>query len=152
VKWFCNGNFWGKWLCANIYWHSILFLVKHFHLWCTCRGFYKGHKNHIQIITFAKDVKFIVYGKKRTEEIIPLRLDENFSNYNYDLHQLGETSLLNLGISCARDFMLDYIHLVCLIGVVNRRLCFLKQGEPCLNRFLYFQKKLNCRLRKIRIC
>nr|XP_047128984.1 uncharacterized protein LOC124809195 isoform X3 [Hydra vulgaris] len=55
------------------------------------------------------------------------RLTEEFNTFVYTQHQKSLTPLAQLEISCISDFVLDYMHMVCL-GVVRRILTFLKSG------------------------
>ena len=57
-----------------------------------------------------------------------LRTDKDFADLNYPNHQHEKSALINHGIQCVSQFVLDYMHLVCL-GVVKRILYFL-QGGP----------------------
>ena len=61
----------------------------------------------------------------------PLRSEEKFRNNEYTHHQVAVSPLVYLGInvSCVDDFVLDYMHLVCL-GVVRKTLNYLfKKGR-----------------------
>ena len=58
----------------------------------------------------------------------PSRTDQLFNQYNYHpLHQLSRCTLPDYGILCISEFVLDYMHLVCL-GVTMRILIFMKEG------------------------
>ena len=58
----------------------------------------------------------------------PSRTDQLFNQYNYHpLHQLSRCTLPDYGILCISEFVLDYMHLVCL-GVTRRILTFMKEG------------------------
>ena len=60
-----------------------------------------------------------------------LRDDERFQNGGYlGDHQKEISPLIDLGISCVRQFPFDYMHLV-LLGVLKRILIFLTKGPPC---------------------
>jgi hypothetical protein len=56
-----------------------------------------------------------------------LRSDSDFRNFFYRNHQTSLSPLVEVGVSCIKDFSLDYMHLVCL-GVVRRLLYFLFKG------------------------
>ena len=67
-----------------------------------------------------------------------LRSDASFNQLLYlNGHQIGVSPLSSLGASLINDFVLDYMHLVCL-GATKRILTFLKQGpRTCrLSNFL----------------
>lgn len=55
------------------------------------------------------------------------RTDERFQNFDYDIHQIKKSPLIDIGLPCVTMFSLDYMHLVCL-GVTKRILTFLKQA------------------------
>ena len=58
----------------------------------------------------------------------PSRTDQLFNQYNYHpLHQLSRCTLPDYAILCISEFVLDYMHLVCL-GVTRRILTFMKEG------------------------
>ena len=58
----------------------------------------------------------------------PSRTDQLFNQYNYHpLHQLSRCTLPDYGIFYISEFVLDYMHLVCL-GVTRRILTFMKEG------------------------
>ena len=57
----------------------------------------------------------------------PSRTDQLFNQYDYHpLHQLSRCTLPDYGILCVSEFVLDYMHLVCL-GVTRRMLAFMKE-------------------------
>ena len=57
----------------------------------------------------------------------PVRTDTKFSKHDYDIHQKSKAPLINAGVSCVRQFCLDYMHLVCL-GVTRRIINYLRKG------------------------
>lgn len=62
----------------------------------------------------------------------PLRLDADFSNAKTDSdneHHRGKTPLSRLPVGLVTDFVMDYMHLVCL-GVVRRLLNYWLKGPP----------------------
>ncbi|XP_057291715.1 uncharacterized protein LOC130656398 [Hydractinia symbiolongicarpus] len=59
------------------------------------------------------------------------RTDAGFLKYEYKKHQLKLSPLIQYNICCVTDFVLDYMHLVCL-GVVKRLLNFLIKDGPRL--------------------
>ena len=56
-----------------------------------------------------------------------IREDSKFSSFEYEDHQIQRSPLIDYGISCVKQFPLDYMHLVCL-GVMKRILLFMKEG------------------------
>ena len=56
-----------------------------------------------------------------------LRTDELFLSCSYETHQKQPSPLLLCGVSCVKQFSLDYMHMVCL-GVTKRILHYLKKG------------------------
>ena len=60
-------------------------------------------------------------------EIRNPELMRNFQNYQYPQHQKFASPLINAGIKCTEQFLLDYMHMVYL-GVVKRIVSFLKRG------------------------
>ena len=61
-------------------------------------------------------------------ERCPSRTDQLFNQYDYHpVHQLSRCTLPDYGILCVSEFVLDYMHLVCL-GVTRRMLTFMKEG------------------------
>ena len=56
-----------------------------------------------------------------------IREDSKFSSFEYEDHQIQRSPLIDYGISCIKQFPLDYMHLVCL-GVTKRILLFMKEG------------------------
>ena len=56
-----------------------------------------------------------------------IREDSKFSSFEYEDHQIQRSPLIDYGISCVKQFPLDYMHLVCL-GVMKRMLLFMKEG------------------------
>ena len=77
---------------------------------CQVKGFYEEHR--------------VVYIDNNPSTP---RLTEEFNSFLYTDHQKSLTPLAQLKISCVSDFILDYMHMVCL-GVVRRILTFLKSG------------------------
>ncbi|CAC5385966.1 unnamed protein product [Mytilus coruscus] len=61
------------------------------------------------------------------DDLPPLRSEACFNNFEYNDHQVKLSPSVHAGISCIKNFPLDYMHLVCL-GVVKRILQFIKQG------------------------
>ena len=58
----------------------------------------------------------------------PSRTDQLFNQYDYHpLHQLSRCTLPDYGILCISEFVLVYMHLVCL-GVTTQMLTFMKEG------------------------
>ena len=58
----------------------------------------------------------------------PSGTDQLFYQYDYHpLHQLSRCTLPNYGILCTSEFVLHYMHLVCL-GVTRRMLTFTREG------------------------
>lgn len=55
------------------------------------------------------------------------RTDEKFKLVHYTVHQKKATPLIATGIGCVSQFVLDYMHVVCL-GAVKRLLTFLIKG------------------------
>ena len=43
--------------------------------------------------------------------IIPLCMDEDFTNFRYENHQVQKCPFINASISCVKSFALDYMHL-----------------------------------------
>ena len=56
-----------------------------------------------------------------------IKEDSKFSSLEYEHHQIQRSPLIDYGISCVKQFPLDYMHLVCL-GVTKRILLFMKEG------------------------
>ena len=58
----------------------------------------------------------------------PSRTDQLFNQYDYHpLLQLSRCTRPDYGILCISEFVLDYMHLVCL-GVTRQMLTFIKEG------------------------
>ncbi|CAJ1074006.1 uncharacterized protein LOC128029257 [Xyrichtys novacula] len=56
------------------------------------------------------------------------RTDERFKTVRYTCHQKKKTTpLIKTGVGCVSQFVLDYMHVVCL-GAVKRLLTFLIKG------------------------
>ena len=55
------------------------------------------------------------------------RTDEKFRNVQYTEHQKKATPLITAGVGCVTQFVLDYMHVVCL-GAVKRLLTYLIRG------------------------
>ncbi|KAL7392719.1 hypothetical protein ABVT39_000695 [Epinephelus coioides] len=66
----------------------------------------------------------MVYTDHATQE---RRTDEKFNTVEYRVHQKKASPLITAGVGCVSQFVLDYMHVVCL-GVVKRLLIFLIQG------------------------
>ncbi|XP_071139291.1 uncharacterized protein [Mytilus edulis] len=64
---------------------------------------------------------------KVTDDMAPKRTEESFKNYEYKIHQVAKSPLIDAGLACIKSFPLDYMHLVCL-GIVKRTLTFFRQG------------------------
>lgn len=77
---------------------------------CRTKGTYEGR---------------VVLGSK--EPCAVERTEEAFYQMAYKDHQVKTSPLTMAGISCIRQFPLDYMHLVCL-GVVRRMLNYMRQG------------------------
>ena len=77
---------------------------------CTIKGYHKNGR----VVLCSNDVH-------------PLRTEEEFHDQEYTDHQNARSPLSDCGILCIKGFPLDYMHLVCL-GVVKRLLWFLKKG------------------------
>ncbi|CAB3993355.1 Hypothetical predicted protein [Paramuricea clavata] len=70
-----------------------------------------------------------------------LRTDELFSSLSYEVHQKELSPLLTCGVSCVKQFILDYMHMVCL-GVTKRILHYLKNG-PCKCKLSSIPRKVS---------
>nr|XP_047132691.1 uncharacterized protein LOC124811349 [Hydra vulgaris] len=77
---------------------------------CQIQGLYEDHR-----VVFIDD------------NLSTPRSTEEFNTFLYTKHQKSLSPLAQLQISCVSDFILDYMHMVCL-GVVRRILTFLKSG------------------------
>jgi hypothetical protein len=53
------------------------------------------------------------------DEMGTLRTDESFKNQSDPVHHVGISPLVRIGVDCVLQFILDYMHLVCL-GVCRR--------------------------------
>ena len=96
------------------------------------RAFLKCTKNHNSYYSCERCVikgeweGRIVFN---STEISELRTEADFERVLYDQYQLSKSPLVDAGISCVRQFPLDYMHLVCL-GIVRRMIYFLKGNGP----------------------
>ena len=74
-------------------------------------------------------------------EAFPSRTDQDFQYMMYEgTHQFDRSPLIDTGISCVKQFVIDYMHSVCP-GVVKRILVYLKQGPHHVCRLSCQQKK-----------
>ena len=79
------------------------------------------------------------------------RTDEQFSNMMYTNHQSKMSPLINAGICCITDFVLDYMHLVCL-GVVRRLIFFLKKGPNICRLSVHQRQEISENLKSLTGC
>ena len=117
--------------------HGIHFEGRHFpfNLKCFCcdapaRCFLKGIVGHTGYFSCERCiVKGSWDGRVvfNNDKVFAPRTDDEFSNFTYDHHQKCASLLASHGVSCVKQFPLDYMHLVCL-GVTRRLLTFLKKG------------------------
>ena len=82
-------------------------------------------------------------------ELCELRSEEKFNAIDYEDHQNGPCPFVTAGVLCIKNFLIEYMHLVCL-GVVKRMLLWLIEGPRLCRLSQLQQQQISDRLNSIR--